>query len=102
MLECPGGKLKLISPRFKFEWLDHFDPNWHYFVYTGRESGKASDGLFLRDLATGTNRVLVPSAGGTYFSLPGLYRGSVIYLRSNAFWRINIDGSKNVKLFPVP
>jgi hypothetical protein len=101
-LERPAGRLKLISQAFKFEWSDHFTPNRHYYLYTGRESGKGSDGVFLRDLAAGTNRVLVAPAGAAYFSLPGFYKDSVIYLRSNVFWRINLDGSENVRLFPPP
>jgi hypothetical protein len=99
-LERPDGKLRLVSPRFKFEWSDHLDPKERNYLYTGREAGDASDGVFLRDLDGGTNRVLVAPTTNQYFSLPAFYRDCVIYRRSNALWRISLDGSNTVRLFP--
>ena len=55
-VERPYGRLKLLASRFKFEWLDQFDPTGRYYLYSGRESGSASDGVFLRDIQSGTNR----------------------------------------------
>ncbi len=100
-LERPDGSLKLLFGRFKFEWSDHLDPAGRHYLYSGREAGKASDGVFLRDLASGTERVLVPPEGNTDFSLPHFYGESAIYIRSNALWRVNLDGSNTVKLFPA-
>jgi hypothetical protein len=99
-VERPGGKLKLISPHFKFEWSDHLDPTGRFYLYSGREPGKASDGIFLRDLETGTDRVLVRPTTNEYFSIPRFYRDSVIYVRSNALWQISLDRTNNVRLFP--
>jgi hypothetical protein len=99
-LERPNGKLRLVSPRFKSEWSDHLDPTGRQYLYTGREAGEASDGVFLRDLDRGTNRVLVASPPDKYFSIPRFYRDSVIYVRSNALWQISLDGSNTVRLFP--
>jgi len=99
-LERPDGRLKLVSQRFRFGWSDHFDQTGRHYLYTGREPGYGSDGVFLRDLDTGINQVLVPSAGNTYFSIPGFYRDSVIYVRSNALWEIGLDGSNNARIFP--
>jgi len=99
-LERPDGRLKLVSQRFKFEWSDHFDQTGRHYLYSGREAGNASDGVFLRDLDTGINRVLVPSASDEYYSIPRFYRDSVIYVRSNALWKIGLDGSNNVRVFP--
>ena len=99
-VERPDGRFKLVSPRFKFEWSDHIDPTGRYYLYSGRQAGNESDGVFLRDLANGTNRVLVAPTTNAYFSIPRFYRDSVIYIRSNALWQINLDGSSNVRLYP--
>lgn len=101
-LERPDGRLKLVSANFKFGWSGQFDPTGRFYLYTGREPGQGSDGVFLRELATGTNRVLVPSTSAAYFSLPNFYRDSVIYVRSNELWRIHLDGSHLTRLFPPP
>jgi len=99
-VERPDGRLNLLSPKFKFEWSDHFEPAGRYYLYSGRQSGIGSDGVFVRDLLSNTNRVLVEPNSNKYFSIPVFYRDSVIYVRSNMLWRINLDGSSNVTLFP--
>jgi hypothetical protein len=98
--ERPDGRLRLISSRFKFEWSDHLDRQGRYYLYSGREQGSASDGVFLRDLETGSNRVLVAATTNRYFSIPRFYRDSVIYVRSNALWQIGLDGASNTRVFP--
>jgi hypothetical protein len=99
-LERPDGGLKLLSPRFKFEWSDHFDASGRRYLYSGRERGEGSDGVFLRHMDTGTNQVLVGPTTNTSHSIPRFYGNSVIYTRSNAIWRIGVDGSNDVRLFP--
>ena len=101
-LERPDGRLKLVSADFKFGWSGQFDPAGRFYLYTGREPGQDTDGVFLRELETGTDRVLVPSTSATYFSLPNFYRDSVLFVRSNMLWRINLDGSQLTRLFPPP
>jgi len=98
--ERPDGKMKLLARRFKFEWSDHLDPTGRYYLYSGRQAGTASDGVFLRDLQSGTNQTLVIPAGDEYFSIPRFYSDSIIYVRSNMIWRIALDGTKNARLFP--
>jgi hypothetical protein len=99
-LERPDGALKMVSPHFKFEWSDELDPTGHLYIYSGRDVGQASDGVFLRDLASGTNRILVEPDTNRYFSIPRFYRDSIIYIRSNALWQISLDGATNTRLFP--
>ena len=99
-LERPDGRLKLLSPRFKFGWSDHLDRTGRYYLYTGRDSGDASDGVFLRDLEYGTTRVLVSPTTNKYFSIPRFYRDSVIYVRSNSLWQVSLDGASHVGVFP--
>jgi hypothetical protein len=88
----PGSQLSVVSPAFKFEWSDHFHPSQQYYVYTGREAGDRSDGVYLRNLRTGAETTLVESLGEKCFSIPHFYKDSVLYLRSNALWRVNLDG----------
>ena len=99
-IERPGPTLSLVSPHFKFEWSDHLDSTGHWYLYSGRDSGKASSAAFLRDLGNNTDRTLVASDGGKYFSIPRFYRDGVIYTRSNMLWRISLDGSNQTQLFP--
>ncbi len=99
-LDRPDGTLKLLARLFKFEWSDHFDPDGRYYLFSGRGPGTASDGVFLRDMQSGTNQTLVIPAGDRYFSIPRFYRDSIIYIRSNRLWRISLDGTKNAQIFP--
>ncbi|PYM12856.1 MAG: hypothetical protein DME18_10335 [Verrucomicrobia bacterium] len=89
-----------MASRFKFEWSDSLDPTGRYYLFSGREAGAASDGVFLRDKQSGSNRTLVIPTKNTYFSIPRFYGDSVIYVRSNILWRISLDGTSNVQLFP--
>jgi len=99
-VERPDGRLTLLASRFKFEWSDSLDPTGRYYLFSGREAGAASDGVFLRDKQSGSNRTLVIPTKNTYFSIPRFYGDSVIYVRSNILWRISLDGTSNVQLFP--
>jgi len=94
------AQLSVVSHAFKFEWSDHFHPSQQYYVYTGREAGNRSDGVYLRNLRTGADTPLVEPRGEKRFSIPHFYKDSVLYLRSNALWRVSLDGSNNTRLFP--
>jgi len=94
------AQLNVVNPAFQFEWSDHFHPSQQYYVYTGREAGDRSDAVYLRNLRTGAETTLVEPLGEKRFSIPHFYKDSVIYLRSNALWRVNLDGSNNERLFP--
>lgn len=100
--ERSGPGLSLISPRFKFEWSDHLDSTGRWYLYSGRQSGEASSAVFVRDMRDNSTRTLVASDGGGYFSIPRFYRDGVIYTRSNALWRISLNGSNQARLFPPP
>jgi hypothetical protein len=99
-VERPDGRLRLLSPRFKFGWSDHLDPTGRWYLYSGRDSGDSSDGVFIRDLLTGTNRVLATGTTNHYHSIPRFYGNSVVYVRSNALWQTSLDGSKSERLYP--
>jgi hypothetical protein len=101
-VERPDGHLRLVSYRFRFGSYGHFDPTRRYYVYSGHDGGQGSDAVFVRDMQSGLDRVLVASHRAGYKSLPRFYRDSVIYVRSNTLWRINLDGSSNLQLFPPP
>jgi hypothetical protein len=100
-VERPDARLTLLSPNFKFEWSDHFDHSQRYYVYTGREPGQRSDGVFLRDLGTETETTLVTPNGERYFSVPNFYADSVIYVRrKKELWRTDMNGSNQIRSFP--
>jgi hypothetical protein len=100
-LQRSDERLKLISPNFQFEHYDHFDSSGRYYVYTGDTEGGDSDGIYVRELGNpSTDYVLVKPTSDKSFSVPQLYKDSVIYIRSNAIWRINLNGSNNTRLFP--
>jgi hypothetical protein len=102
-IERPDGTLKLLDQHFKFEWSDHFDASGKYYLYSGRQSGQTNSAVYLRDLTTHQTRELVsPDPASNDFSIPQFYRGSVIYMRSNAIWEIGLDGSNNRRIFPPP
>lgn len=101
-IERSDGKLKLMDPKFKFEWSDHFDAIEKHYLYSGRDRGNRTSGVYLRDLATGNMRELVPE-NATHtndFSMPQFYGDKVIYEHDKALWIIAADGSGNQRLFP--
>ena len=102
-VERPGATLRLVSRNFKFEWSDHLHPTGNYYLFSGRESGHGSSGVFLRDLGSNTDRQLIPPDGDSkYFSIPRFYGNSVIYIRSNMLWQVDLNGSNSERLFPPP
>jgi hypothetical protein len=98
----PGPTLSLISTNFKFECSDLLDSTASYYLYSGRDRPQTSSAVFLRDLRNNTDHTLVPSDGGWYFSHPRFYREGVIYVRSNMLWRIDLNGSNQMRIFPPP
>jgi hypothetical protein len=98
--ERPAGALKLVSRDFKFEWSDHFNSAETLYLYSGREAGQRSSAVLLRDLIAGTNWALVPDDGGKAFSIPQFYGDSVIYVRSNKLWQVDLSGANMTRLFP--
>jgi hypothetical protein len=99
-IERPSGKLKLLARDFKFEWSDHLDASGSLYLYSGRTPGDRSDAVLLRDLKEGTEKTLVESTGNKRFSTLRFYGNIAIYVRSNALWRIDPNGSNNTRLFP--
>jgi hypothetical protein len=100
-LERPDGKLKLVSRASKVEADGQLDRTGRYLVYNGHYASRM-DGVFVRDLQDGEERTLVAPAGLRVFSQPKLYGDLVLYVRSNALWQINLDGSNHLRLFPPP
>lgn len=98
----PNAGLELIDKNFKFEWSGRFDPTQRWYVYTGRDAGKGSDAVYVRDLKSHSERQVIPSLGGRGFSLPNFWGTNVIYIRSNRLWQISIDGGEPAMLFPPP
>ena len=101
-IERPGAGLKLMAADFKFEWSDHFTPGGAGYVYSGREPTNRSSGVFFRDLRTQREITLVDSDQSRSFSLPNVYRDTVIYTRSNQLWQVMLNGSNRTRLFPPP
>jgi len=98
----PGPTLTLLNPHFKFEWSDHFDAAGGKYLYTGRTAGLTNSAVYLRDLQTGQIRELVaPERNHTnLFSIPFFYHDTVVYMRSNMLWEINLDGGNDHRFFP--
>jgi len=100
----PQPTLRLVSPEFKFEWGGHLDASATHFLYQG-ESGAAGAGgngaVYLRDLSDNSVRTLVPPDNKGQYAIPRFYGNEVIYYGNRVLWRIGLDGSNNVPLFPT-
>ena len=101
----PNPALKLVAEEFQFEWGGRFDAKATKLLYQG-ESGAAGQGgngaVYLRDLSDDSTRTLVPPDNRGQYSIPRFYGDEVIYYRDRVLWRIGLDGSNNVPLFPPP
>ena len=96
--------LQLQHRNFKFEHLGRINADGTQYLYNG-ESGApgrgGNGGVFLRDLTSNVNHTLVePDHSGRY-ALPRFYGNNVIYFRNRSLWRVDVNGSNNVPLFPV-
>jgi hypothetical protein len=96
------GRLELLFQNFQFEWSHSLDREGRYYVFSGREQGAGSDGVFRRDLRTGEERTLVAPTptGSRGSSIPVLRDERVIYRRTNELWSVSIDGTDRERLFP--
>jgi hypothetical protein len=101
-IEPAGATLKLISPKFWFGWSDRLDAATRHYIYSGREPGAGSSGVFLRDLESNTEQMLVAADGGKQFSTPRFYNEGVIYTRNQMLWWINLNGADLKRVFPPP
>lgn len=92
--------LRLEHRMFKFEWSDHLDHTGQWYLYSGREVGQRSDGVYLRNLAGEPDQTLVRETGAPVFSMPRFSGDSVIYVRSNALWRVELGMNNPHQIFP--
>jgi hypothetical protein len=74
------------------------DKTGRYYVFSGLNQGKEDDSVVLRDLFTGDSRVLVAPADANHPASPWFQNGSILYYRSNALWRVSLDGAQNTKM----
>ena len=99
----PQPTLKLIAPEFKFEWGGHMDASATHFLYQGESGATGAGGngaVYLRDLSDNSVRTLVPPDNKGQYAIPRFYGDEVIYYRNRVLWRIGLDGSNNVPVFP--
>lgn len=111
---APSNKLQLLSTNLAPSWPITIDPTETWQVFTGD-----GHGVYLNELKTGLVRTLVDvlPAGAVLLVgtsptnamtmeihniSPNFYNDTVIYIRDNALWQIDITGSNNTRLFPPP
>ena len=95
--------LKLISRDFQFAWGGHLDTQGKHFLYqgeTGAPGGGGNGAVYLRDLSDDSISTLVPPNNKGQYAIPRFYGDEVVYFRDRVLWRIGLDGSNNVPLFP--
>src|SRR5262249_25750723 len=68
-VERPDRTLKLLNPSYKFEWSDHFSVGAESYIYSGREMGQASAGVYLKNVSTGATNTLVADNGDKSMSI---------------------------------
>ncbi len=98
-LERPDGKLKLIARGAAAEPEGQIDRTGRYLLFESTYASRMG-GVYLRDLQDGSERVLVRPASAKASSQPSYCGDGVVYVRSNAVWRVSLDGSNNSQLFP--
>ena len=95
--------LKLLYRKFKFEHLGRLDVSATHYLYNG-ESGSpgrgGNGGVFLRELSDNTSRTIVPPDGSGQYALARFYSNEVIYFHNRLPWRMDLNGSNNVPLWP--
>jgi hypothetical protein len=97
--------LKLISRAFKFQWGGHFNAERTLYLYEGENGppGRGGNGaVFIRDMADGSSRTVVPPDNGGQYSLPRFGGEGVIYWRKRLLWQVDLNGSNNVPLLTQP
>jgi hypothetical protein len=80
--------------------LDATAAHYLYAGENGRFGSGGNGGVFLLDLASNTTRTLVPPDNSGQYSLPRFYSDSAIYFTNREPWRIDLNGSNAVRLFP--
>ena len=103
-IQPPSATLELVITNFLPEFPNHIDPTETWQLYSGTGSSYRGNGVFLRELRTGATRTLVPGdpTSSPRPSIPNFYDDTVIYIRDNALWQIDLTGSNNTRLFPSP
>jgi len=97
--------LKLLYRTFKFQWSGTLDADGTHYLYQGESGlpGKGGNGgVYLRDLASNSTRTLVEPDNGAQYSLCRFCGDGVIYWRKKLLWRVDLNGSNNAPLLPIP
>ena len=104
-IEQPSATLQLIDKNFipnpnSMSCIDRTE-TWQ-LLFGGARWDFPRYSIYLRELGTGQLRLLVD---GLVKELPdpaNFYNDTVIYIRTNALWQIDLNGSNNTRLFPPP
>ena len=100
----PTPTLKQVFQSFQFAWGGRFDAKAEHFLYQGESGSPGSGGdgaVYLRDVTYNSINTLVTPDNKGQYSIPRFYGDEVIYYRNHVLWRIGLDGSNNVPLFPT-
>lgn len=99
----PHPSLTLVQTNFQFRWLGNFNADGSRYVYPGESKGfgkGGNGGVFLQDFHNGKVVTLVPPDNKGQYSIPRLYKDTVVYFRNQEIRRVNIDGSDDSAFFP--
>jgi len=97
----PDFKPQLVSRDFPFRRTGHFDISATKYVYSGETETHDSNAVYVRDIASGQEHLLVEGdPEKKYFSVPKFYGDRIIFVKDAAIWMMNGDGSNQEQLFP--
>jgi hypothetical protein len=92
-----SNNLQLLSSNCAPYLPKRIDATETWQVFGRLTSDFLSGQVCLRELRTGETRTLVPTEGSND---PAFYNDTVIYIRDNCLWQIDLNGSNNTRLFP--
>ena len=101
------GIPQIVSTDFSPQHPNHIDPTetWQLLTRTNDWDYEGA-GVLLHELSSGATLTLVPEQDDPESdpgpSTPNFYNDTVIYIRSNCLWQIDLNGSNNARLFPPP
>lgn len=84
-------------------WSATLDPTLSYNLYGGpfaEPYTPGRSGVFLHSLSNDDIVPLVPAQAGVTIDSQEFYHNRVVYMRDEEIWRVDTNGSNNVRLFP--
>lgn len=100
-IDRESRELKLLHERFPHQRSGKWNSDLTKYLYSGEKKTNDTDAVYVYDVfSEEVNSIENATHRGNSYSLPNFYGDQIIYVKENAMWIVNDDGTAKRQLFP--